>query len=144
MYQSGIQMWNPSVEHFRLLLLFLFMICVQGAMGRQHSVLRGYPHHHIYYVSVCMYLFFANVMVIANKYSFIHSCPLKVLLYAESERILRYIEIFEIQYSLDRGLHVLNCLICNIHAWPYIWTKLAPLSLSVVDFPIFILAGCVI
>ena len=60
MYQSGIQMWNPSVEYFRLLLLFVIYDLFTGGMGRQHSVLHvhGYPHHHIYYVSVFMYLFF--------------------------------------------------------------------------------------
>ena len=64
---------------------------------------------------IILYIIVKVLYMTVMKYCFITGwCPLKVFLYGESERILRYIEIFEMQYSLDRGLHLLNCLICNI------------------------------
>ena len=73
MYQSGIQMWNPSVEHFRLVLLFCIDDWCTGGHGKTALCATWLPASP-YLLCICVYVFvFANVMVIANKHSFIHS-----------------------------------------------------------------------
>ena len=62
--------WYPVMEHCRLIFCYYFLL---GAMGRQHSVLHGCLHHHIY-VCICIYVSIITcIMVNANKHSFIHS-----------------------------------------------------------------------
>ena len=57
---------------------FSVIIFLLGAMGRQHSVLHGCLHHHIY-VCICIYVSIITcIMVNANKHSFIHSLNAEV------------------------------------------------------------------
>ena len=60
-------------------------------MGRQHSVLYGCLHHHIY-VCICIYVSIITcIMVNANKHSFIHSLNYVIdILHCEYWRQLKH------------------------------------------------------